>query len=59
MPQYAFSSDTDLINQIDLIAQKENRSRSEMIGILLKNAIREKNRRKKIIPVSDHSANQR
>ena len=44
MPQYTFTTDIDLIKIIDSISLKENRSRSEMISILLKIGIREKTR---------------
>lgn len=44
MPQYTFTSDMNFIEIIDSIALKENRSRSEMISILLKIGVREKTR---------------
>ena len=48
MPQYTFSQkDDSLIIIIDALAKKDNRSRSEMIVILLQYAVREKTRARK------------
>lgn len=48
MPQYTFTSTKELIEeQIEEIRLKERRSRSEMIDILLRQAINERNRKKK------------
>lgn len=49
MPQITFTCNTKdlpLINEVDLLADKENRSRSGMIVILLQSAIKERNRKK-------------
>lgn len=48
MKQYTFSSEPEFIEgEIDKIAKKENRSRSEIIDTLLRKAVKEKNRKKK------------
>ncbi len=57
MPQYTFSSEEQLIRQVDELAEKDNRSRSEMISILLQVAVKEKTRKriaKKVYP--EHNA---
>ena len=48
MPQYCFTDNTiTLIEQVDEIAKKEKRSRSEMIDILLRKAVHERYRKSK------------
>lgn len=48
MPQYTFTSTKELIEeQIEEIRLKERRSRSEMIDILLRQAVKDRNRKKK------------
>lgn len=44
MPQYTFSDEQSFIDLIDKLSGKENRSRSEMIGILLRVGYKEKTR---------------
>lgn len=44
MPQYSFSSDEQTIRKVDEIAEREKRSRSEMINLLLESAIKERER---------------
>lgn len=44
MPQYSFSSDEETIRKVDEISLRENRSRSEMINLLLNSAIKERER---------------
>jgi hypothetical protein len=60
MPQYTFTS-TELFvrGEIQAIADKENRSLSEMIDILLRQAVKERLRKRngKKVCVSDYSAN--
>jgi metal-responsive CopG/Arc/MetJ family transcriptional regulator len=47
MPQYTFTSTKLFIEgEIEAIRQKENRTRSEMIDILLRQAVKERLRRK-------------
>ncbi len=46
MTQYTFSSIPEFIEEIDAIAKKERRSRSEIIDMLLRQAIKERNRKK-------------
>jgi len=47
MKQYTFSSEPEFIEgEVDKIAKKENRSRSEIIDTLLRKAVKEKNRKK-------------
>jgi metal-responsive CopG/Arc/MetJ family transcriptional regulator len=46
MTQYTFSSEQELILQIDQIAKNTNRSRSETIVILLQQAVKERNRKR-------------
>lgn len=61
MPQYTFTS-TELFieGEVEAIRQKENRTRSEMIDILLHQAVKERNRKKnaKKVQVPNHSANE-
>lgn len=61
MPQYTFTSTKLFIEgEIEAIRQKENRTRSEMIDILLRQAVKERFRKKKNaknLQVSDHSTN--
>jgi metal-responsive CopG/Arc/MetJ family transcriptional regulator len=45
MAQYTFSSEELLIRQVDNLASDDDRSRSEMIVILLRYAIKEKTRK--------------
>lgn len=48
MKQESFTpSDTDLIPNIMVIANREKRTKSEMIDILLHQAVKERNRKKK------------
>ncbi len=48
MPQYTFTSTTDFIErEVEEIRIKEKRTRSEMIDILLRQAVKERNRKKK------------
>lgn len=47
MKQYTFTSDKDLILEIDEIAERESRTRSVMIKLLLQLAVKEKNRKRK------------
>ncbi len=46
MPQYSFTSDKQLIDNVDEIANRESRTRSEMIDLLLRLAVKEKNRKR-------------
>jgi len=49
MPQITFTcsrKDLELIDSIDGIAEKDGRSRSAMIVLLLQQAVKEKNRKK-------------
>lgn len=47
MPQYSFSTQNDvLIKEIDSLSSKESRSRSEMIELLLTQAVKERFRKK-------------
>lgn len=47
MPQYTFTSTKLFIEgEIEAIRQKENRTRSEMIDILLRQAVKERLRRR-------------
>lgn len=62
--QYSFSSDEQLISQVDEIAGRESRSRSDMINLLLAQAIKERERqrnkkRAKEIHTTDNSADPR
>ena len=47
MKQYTFISEPEFIKEVDEMAEKENRSRSQMIDILLRLAVKERNRKKK------------
>ncbi len=56
MPQYTFTSEKDFIEQeVDSIALKERRTRSEMIDLLLRQAVKERNRKKKRATEKVHS----
>lgn len=60
MPQYTFTSDKEFIEtEVQAIADRENRSRSEMIDILLHRAAKEANRKRngKKIPDMVRGAN--
>lgn len=46
MPQYTFSTTENIIAQVDELANRDKRSRSVMIDILLQLAIKEKNRKR-------------
>lgn len=46
MPQYTFSTEENVIKQVDELANKDLRSRSEMIAILLQLAVKEKTRKR-------------
>lgn len=63
MPQYTFTSDKEFIETtVQEIADRESRSLSKMIDILLHQAVKERNRKKKDaknIQVSDQPANSR
>ena len=47
MKQYTFTSEEELINEVDEIAARENRTRSVTIKLLLQLAVKEKNRKRK------------
>ena len=48
MPQYSFTADKYLIEtQVQEIADKEKRTRSDMIAILVQAAVKERGRKKK------------
>lgn len=48
MPQYTFTDEADFIEkEVDEIAKRENRTRSQMIALLLRLAVKEKNRKRK------------
>lgn len=56
MPQYTFTSDEDFIrNEVDEIAKREKRTRSEMIDILLRQATKERNRKRKKVEHENNS----
>lgn len=62
MKQYTFLSEEDFIEEIDDMAKKESRSRSVMINLLLHQAVKERNRKRKNgkdLQVSDQSSNPR
>ena len=61
MPQYTFTSDESLIKEVDEIANREIRSRSEMIDLLLRLAVKEKNRKRngKKVHISDNTTDTR
>jgi len=47
MPQYTFTSTANFVEgEIEAIRQKENRTRSEMIDILLRQAVKERLRKR-------------
>ena len=47
MKQYTFSSEPEFIEtEVDGIAKRERRSRSEIIDLLLRQAVKERNRKK-------------
>lgn len=46
-PQVSSTVEPELYSQIETLAQKENRSVSEMVCILLKLAVKEKTRKRK------------
>lgn len=47
MPQYTFTSEKEFIEEeIDYLAKKDNRTRSEIINALLHQAVKERNRHK-------------
>lgn len=48
-PQISATIPGDLLEQIEKLAMKENRSMSEMIAILLQRAVNERNRKKKVV----------
>jgi metal-responsive CopG/Arc/MetJ family transcriptional regulator len=49
MKQYTFSSEPEFIEgEIDKIAERENRSRSEIIDLLLRRAIKERKRKRNV-----------
>jgi hypothetical protein len=60
MPQYTFTSTAEFIEgEIESLRQKENRTRSEMIDILLRRAVKEINRKKngKKVHIQDNAPN--
>ncbi len=60
MPQYTFTSTVEFVEgEIEAIRQKENRTRSEMIDILLRQAVKERLRKRnaKKVHLPDNSAN--
>ena len=62
MKQYTFLSEEDFIEEIDDMAKKESRSRSVMINLLLHQAVKERNRKRKNgkdLQISDQSSNPR
>jgi predicted transcriptional regulator len=46
MKQYTFLSEEDFIKEVDELAEKESRSRSVMIDLLLHQAVKERSRKK-------------
>lgn len=64
MPQYTFTSTKLFVEgEIEAIRQKENRTRSEMIDILLRQAVKERLRQRsknaKKLHIQDNSSDQR
>jgi metal-responsive CopG/Arc/MetJ family transcriptional regulator len=57
MTQYTFSTEPEFIKEIDAIADRENRSRSEVIVLLLRQAIKERNRKRKPVKHDTHNSN--
>jgi len=60
MPQYTFTSTAEFIEgEIEALRQKENRTRSEMIDILLRRAVKEIYRKKngKKVHIQDNTPN--
>lgn len=59
MPQYTFTSTALFIEgEVEAIRQRENRTRSEMIDILLRQAVKERLRKRngKKLHIQDNSA---
>jgi len=46
MPQYCFTSEEKIISEVDALAEKDGRSRSDMINILLGQALKERERQR-------------
>ena len=62
MKQYTFLSEEEFIQEVDELAEKESRSRSVMINLLLHQAVKERNRTRKNgkdLQISDQSSNPR
>lgn len=62
MPQISATITQLLLSQIDLCAESCSRTRSDMIAVLLQNAINERNRQKhkrKNRQISDHTSDAR
>jgi hypothetical protein len=58
MPQYTFTSTAEFIEgEIEYLCKKESRSRSEMIDILLRYAVKERYRKRKKVHIQDNPAN--
>lgn len=60
MKQYTFLSEEEFIQEIDEMAIKESRSRSVIINLLLHQAVKERNRKRKngkYLQISDQSSN--
>jgi len=60
MPQYTFTSTALFVEgEIEAIRQKENRTRSEMIDILLRQAVKERYRKRnaKKVYIQDNATN--
>jgi metal-responsive CopG/Arc/MetJ family transcriptional regulator len=60
MPQITFTCnerDMKLIADIDELADRDDRSRSGMIVLLLQNAVKERNRKRKKDSTESHPAN--
>ena len=51
MPQVSATLSKKLIEDIDELAVNSERTRSDMISVLLQSAVKERNRKKKIIQV--------
>ena len=60
MPQYTFTSTKLFIEgEVEAIRQRENRTRSEMIDILLRQAVKERYRKRnaKKVHIQDNATN--
>ena len=47
MPQYTFTEEESIVKEIQEIAKSERRSFSEMVSILIRRQLKERNRKKK------------